>query len=119
MISKIKKPFSLIIFAVFVIGALISCKQANSKIVGTWKNVDEKITAVETFSANGNYTLKSPINPKTFSGKYEISDNLLTINFLDENGRKQFDNKYKIIDLSDGSMTLELPDGTKMSYRKQ
>lgn len=117
--QNFRKNISCLILMVIASFGFMACAKSDSKIVGTWENVDKKITAVETFSSNGHYTLTSPINPTTFSGEYRIKDNNLQIDFLNEKGKKIFDNKYKIIELTDDSMVLELQDGTRMSYRKR
>lgn len=119
MKPELIKNLSQKILLVFALTGFLACTKNDSKIVGTWENVDKRITAIETFSANGHYTLTSPINPTTFTGEYTIKNNNLQIDFLNEKGKKMFDNKYKIIELTDDSMVLELQDGTKMSYRKR
>ncbi|MBS1793315.1 MAG: hypothetical protein JSS81_05645 [Acidobacteria bacterium] len=89
------------------------------RIVGSWKQTDEKITSVETFSADGGYKLTSPINPTVYTGKFEIKNGELTIRVLDATGREMFTNKYRLAALTDDAMTLEQPSGVKSFYRKQ
>jgi hypothetical protein len=124
MNTKFKNKFTVIILAIVALTMFIGCASNNSnkikgtdnasKIVGTWKRTDREVGVTVTFTANGDYIVKTATSSLT--GKYELkNDNLRTFFPQSEDGK---DDNSKIFKLEDNLMILEIENNGEKKYSK-
>ena len=113
--TKVKKSFTTIIFAVLVTALLTACSDQNpnkTKIIGTWIKLNAEVSTTVTFTEVGDFSFKLEKNVGTkasvsvSTGKYEVKgDNLRLFDPSSKNSNKE--TNIKIIKLDDKSMILE------------
>ncbi len=115
---QIMKKLLILSKIILISSILTACNANNSPINGTWERVDVKTNSIQIFSADNSYQIKS--NNISVKGKYELKDNTLRIVLIDEKTGKenQFDEKYKVLELSENLLVLEQTDGVKQTYKK-
>jgi hypothetical protein len=124
MNTKFKNKFTVIILAIVALTMFIGCASNNSnkikgtdnasKIVGTWKRTDREVGVTVTFTANGDYIVKTATSSLT--GKYELkNDNLRTFFPQSKDGK---DDNSKIFKLEDNLMILEIENNGEKKYSK-
>ncbi len=122
--SKFKNQFTVIIPAIIALTIFIGCAGNNSnkiegtgnasKIVGTWKRTDREVGITVTFTADGDYIVKTATSSLT--GKYELkNDNLRTFFPESKDGK---DDNSKIFKLEDNLMILEIENNGEKKYSK-
>jgi hypothetical protein len=106
------------ILTIILVCLNFACGSKTSPIVGTWERTDKKIEAVDIYSANGDWEIKS--SAISHRGRYEIKDGTLRTILIDKITGKEnpFDEKYKIVELNEDKLILELTDGNRMTFKK-